>query len=178
MPDILPIERGDFKALDDDQSESDLRKYKLDARGKAKGLAVAYYEPGKDKPGLMQLKREMVDTRGVGKEHEKGSVSRRLEISRMTEMAQPIERMRVQESTIPMQNLYNEQVNGVKEEHRLKNEHLRSLFLPVEAPQSIEMFNKKNFLHIDKRSGKLLNEDLPKSAGSKKYGLAQIRVYK
>ena len=44
--------------------------------------------------------------------------------------------------------------------------------MPVEAPQSIEMFNKKNFLHIDKRSGKLLNEDLPKSAGSKKYGLA------
>ena len=104
---------------------------------------------------------------------------RRLEFAKLAEMTQPLVRMQVRESAIPVSYLYNPVVGKVKNEQAALNEYYKEMYLPPEPPQSIQMVFKEQFVHYDRsKGGRLINEDLPVNKNSKKYGLASIKVFK
>ena len=52
---------------------------------------------------------------------------------------------------MPISSLYNSTVNKVKTDHIAHNEYLKNLYLPVEPPEFLQIFNKKDVLLYDQK---------------------------
>ena len=76
----------------------------------------------------------MIDSKSVGKEHERGSAAHRNYLGHLDTMTQPFERMRVTESDIPIENLYNGMIDKLKQDHENHNMQMRDMFLPQDPP--------------------------------------------
>ena len=74
---------------------------------RCKNLPVAYINPNRALDSFKTLQASVVPLKQVGKHHEKESAKRRIEHAIHGQMEQPVIRMQVRESSIPMHHLYN-----------------------------------------------------------------------
>ena len=74
---------------------------------RCKNLPVAYINPNRALDSFKTLQANVVPLKQVGKQHEKQSAKHRIEYAIYSQMEQPLIRMQVRESPIPMHHLYN-----------------------------------------------------------------------
>ena len=152
---LLPIEKVNLAADEMDTTGTNVKKSL-----KTMKLPVAYYNPNKKYDDLKTMQQCIVPSSTIGREHDIRMARKEAAVIESA-MLQPMNRMQVNESTIPLHTIYNGLIDDAKASHARRNLHLKSVYKPEEPPQSIQICYMKDFLKWDTVNGKFVDDKKP-----------------